>query len=76
MSGLLGDHREEMKMDQLQWIGRCAQQFQKRAKLTPQQAMYFAGIAANEMLDDFPDDPEGAADEEMSSWTDDGDDPE
>ena len=57
-------------MDKEEWLKRCEAQFEKRTG-----NKYFKEAARacyNEMLEDFEDDPEGAADEEMSCWDDDG----
>lgn len=55
--------------DQQEWLRRYKQRFIERADLTEAQA---AACAEAEPFDEisemFEDDPEGAADEEMSYW--------
>jgi hypothetical protein len=58
-------------MDKDSWISRCAAQFEKVAGVPEKDAFFMAGVAFDETHDDFEDDPEGAADSEMSYWDDD-----
>ncbi len=52
-----------------QWLARYKQRFVEIAGLTEDQAQDFAdGVLFEEVSDGFEDDPEGAADEEMSYW--------
>jgi hypothetical protein len=52
-----------------EWLRRYKQRFIDRADLTEGQAEQCAKAESFEVLSDgFEDDPEGAADEEMSCW--------
>lgn len=52
-----------------EWLRRYAQRFIDRAGLTPTQAQACATAEPFDVLSElFEDDPEGAADEEMSYW--------
>lgn len=58
-------------MDRAEWLRRYMNRFIERADLTPKQAEQCAKAESFEVLSQgFEDDPEGAADEEMSYWTD------
>ena len=58
-------------MTKQEWIDRYKARFVEVAGLTPEQACACATAESFEVLSDgFADDPEGAADEEMSCWTD------
>lgn len=60
-------------MDKETWLTRCAARYETRAGLHLNQARSLANLALEEdEHGDFADDPEGAADEDMSYWTDDG----
>jgi len=50
---------------------RWRAQFEKVAEIPSNDAFCIAVIAFDESHDDFEDDPEGAADSEMSYWDDD-----
>ncbi len=52
------------------WIARCATQFEFRARLDRATAVSYAVAAYDGRVGFFDDDPEGAADEEMSRWND------
>jgi len=59
-------------MDKDEWLRRCSVQFQTITGLPEKDAAYLAIIELEEDVDgDFADDPEGAADSEMSYWDDD-----
>lgn len=62
-------------MDKQEWIKRCSKRFMERAGMTSIEADGYAQTMHAEWSEDFADDPEGAADEEMSCWDDDGDGP-
>ena len=52
-----------------EWLARYKQRFVERAGLTPEQALALTEANPFEILSEyFEDDPEGAADEEMSYW--------
>lgn len=56
-------------MSEQEWLARYTQRFIDRADLTETQALLCAEAEPYERLSDgFEDDPEGAADEEMSYW--------
>ncbi len=56
-------------MTEAEWLERYKQRFIERAELTPTQAQAFAEAESFATLSEFfEDDPEGAADEEMSYW--------
>ena len=58
-------------MTREEWLQRYKQRFIDRAGLTADQAEACARAESFEVLSDgFEDDPEGAADSEMSYWTD------
>ena len=57
-------------MDKEEWLKRCEAQFEKRTG--DKDFSEIVQICYDENLEDFADDPEGAADEEMSCWDDDG----
>lgn len=60
-------------MKYLEWMTRCAAQYETKGGLHPEEAREAAIAAFEEDKDGvFADDPEGAADEDMSYWTDDG----
>jgi hypothetical protein len=59
----------ENALDRDVWLKRYARRFITVAKLTPTQAQACADAETFETLSDgFEDDPEGAADVEMSYW--------
>lgn len=64
-------------MDSIEWLNRCAAQYQKRGGLTEVEAKQAALLCLESCdpidAEDFADNPEDAADEDMSYWTDDGD---
>jgi hypothetical protein len=65
-----------MSIDKAEWQRRFAARIMEIAKWPEIPAIQCAESAVAEMddmWDDYKDDPEGAADEEMSNWTDDGD---
>lgn len=52
-----------------EWLSRYKQRFVEQADLTLEQAEQCAKAESFEVLSEyFEDDPEGAADEEMSCW--------
>lgn len=55
-------------MEKEDWIKRCEAQFDKMIGGERANWRDAAEMCYSEMLDDFQDDPEGAADEEMSYW--------
>lgn len=56
-----------------EWLRRYAAQIVKRANVSPELADECAHAAPFEVLSEmFEDDPEGAADEEMSCWSEEG----
>lgn len=58
-------------MTREEWFARYKQRFIEQADLTPAQAEACAEAESFETLSDgFEDDPEGAADSEMSYWDD------
>jgi hypothetical protein len=62
-------------MTQQEWLGRYKRRFVERAGLTDAQAQACAEAESFDVLSDmFEDDPEDAADEEMSYWSADCDD--
>ena len=58
-------------MDKEEWIKRCEAQFDKMTGNEKAHWRDAAEMCYDNMHDDFPDDPEDAADEEMSYWDDD-----
>jgi hypothetical protein len=58
-------------MDKKEWIKRCEEQFDKRVQDDKATWNDAAEACYESMYADFPDDPEDAADEEMSNWDDD-----
>jgi hypothetical protein len=59
------------KLTEAEWMSRLRQRFIDRAGEGADAVADAVSFA--EWSDGFEDDPEGAADEEMSCWTDDGD---
>lgn len=58
-------------MTREEWFRRYRQRFIDQANLTEEQAQSCADAESFETLSEFfEDDPEGAADEEMSYWSD------
>ncbi len=63
-----------------EWVARCANRYQERAGLTPEKAMEAAeacfdaasGGPGVELLELVGYDPEDFADDDISSWTNDG----
>lgn len=56
-------------IDRSEWFRRYQQRFVDQAGLSPEQAEACAAAETFEVLSDgFEDDPEGAADMEMSYW--------
>jgi hypothetical protein len=53
---------------QQEWLERYKRQFVAIAGVTPAQAEVFADEPFEQISEFFEDDPEGAADEEMSCW--------
>ena len=62
-------------MDKKEWVKRCAAQFDKRVQNDRANWEDAAQECYASMRDDFQEDPEGAADEEMSNWDDDAERP-
>jgi len=58
-------------MEKEEWLKRCEAQFDKRVQDDKANWKDAAEACYDSMHDDFQDDPEGAADEEMSYWDDD-----
>lgn len=57
------------ELDRDEWYRRYRQRFIDRAKVTLKQAEALAEAESFEVLSEgFEDDPEGAADSEMSYW--------
>lgn len=58
-------------MNKLLWAIRYARHMKKRSGMKFTEAYYWAHVALDdtEAYEDFADDPEGAADEEMSCWS-------
>lgn len=70
-SGFIFDVNHVCEVSKTDWIRRYMQRFQDVAGLTEAQAFACATAEAFEVLaDGFEDDPEGAADMEMSYWSD------
>jgi hypothetical protein len=68
---------ETKKLTQDEWLRRYKQRFIERAELTEAQAQQCAEAEPFSVLSEFfEDEPEDAADEEMSCWESDGDEPE
>jgi hypothetical protein len=62
-----------MSIPKEEWLSRYKAQFVKVAGVTAEYAEDCASADTFEVLSDgFEDDPEGAADSEMSYWDDDG----
>jgi hypothetical protein len=62
-----------MTMSEQEWLARYKRRFIERAGLTEAQAQACAEEESFAVLSEFfEDDPEGAADEEMSCWDVDG----
>jgi hypothetical protein len=56
-------------MDKLEWINRCAKRFSEATGTKSDEFIKMAEVAFDEDGDnDFIDDPEGAANSEMSYW--------
>ncbi len=56
-------------MTEQEWLERYKRRFMERAKMTAAQAEIFGDAEMFATLSEFfEDDPEGAADEEMSCW--------
>lgn len=60
-------------MDKEEWLTTCAARFETRAGLNLELARSFAEASLEVVDGDLTENPEDAADEEMSCWTDDGD---
>ena len=59
----------EPHMSELDWLDRYKRRFIELAGMTDDQAQAFAATESFGVLSEFfEDDPEGAADEEMSYW--------
>lgn len=57
-----------------EWLTRYKARFMERAGLDEAGAQCQAeAVSYEELVDGFEEDPEGAADEEMSNWAHDGD---
>lgn len=52
-----------------QWLERCAARFQAVASVAPGLAMNMAKSQLENLKDDLTENPEEAADDEMSYWT-------
>lgn len=52
-----------------QWLERCASRFMAIAGLTPELSMEMAKSQLENINGDLKEDPEQAADDEMSYWT-------
>ena len=57
-------------MDKEEWLTKCAARFEARGGLNLEKARYFAEASLENLDFDLTEDPEDAADEEMSCWTD------
>lgn len=57
-----------------EWRERYAQQIVNVTQMARADALECAQLVDEATIDDNFDDPEGCADDEMSCWTDDGDD--
>lgn len=57
-----------MPISKFAWIQRARMQFAKRTQDFEYDWQENAEVCYDEMYADFKDDPEGAADEEMSYW--------
>ena len=56
-------------MEKTMWLRLCEAQFEKRVQFDKERWKKEAAEDCYEsMYEDFPDDPEGAADEEMRCW--------
>lgn len=55
------------KLSEAEWLDRCAARFRERGGVDSANALEMAK-GCLEMRDEFPDDPAGAADEDMSYW--------
>ncbi len=58
-------------MNKEEWLTRCAARFATRGGLHLKQARDFAEAALENLNGDLTENPEEAADEDMSYWTDD-----
>jgi len=57
-------------MSKEKWLKRCADYFEQRVAMTKEMAKETADACFEQFYDDYQEDPEGAADEEMSYWGD------
>lgn len=55
-------------MSEFEWILRCQRQFAKRTDDYSHNWEHYAETCYEEMHEDFEDDPEAAADEDISYW--------
>ena len=60
-------------MNKDEWIERCKAHFAALVKDMPDGWDDIAESCWEELYEDYPDDPEGAANEEMLCWTNDTD---
>ncbi len=59
----------EQRIDRDEWLRRYKRRFIERAKVTEAQANALAETESFTVLsEDYKNDPEGAADEEMTYW--------
>lgn len=58
-------------MEKEEWLKRCEAQFDKRVQDDKANWKDAAEACYESMYEDFQEDPEDAADEEMSNWDDD-----
>ena len=57
-------------MSKEKWLEKCAKHFEQHAVLINVAAIEIAESCFEQFYADYPEDPEGAADEEMSYWGD------
>jgi hypothetical protein len=60
---------QETPLTREQWLERCAARFRSVAAMKPELARSFAETQLESLKDDLTENPEDAADDEMSYWT-------
>jgi hypothetical protein len=60
--------KDKYVMDKQEWLRKCATRFAERSGTHPDDAEYDAEMCREMLGGDLAEDPEEAADEEMSNW--------
>ena len=57
-------------MDKKEWLTRCAERYQSRAGMEAGEAMQAAEASLENLDNDLTENPEDAADEDLTCWQD------